>query len=109
MTWKPPPDFDRRIREWMDTHGWPVTTQESELQMLVVWWRHEGPDGDYTLYVTRSVIADYSTPSDRIDEFIEELDRHDVAAQIKEDPGAYTVVIMSEGRIAVDQLKEWPT
>ena len=111
MTWKPPPEFDKRIREWMATQDWPFATPYTESNKTwITGWECEGPDGYFTLLVGRKSIEEYSSSADRIDEFIEELDRLGVAAKIRKDPTPYALVTLSsEGGIEVEQLQEWPT
>jgi DNA-binding transcriptional ArsR family regulator len=41
MTWKPKPDIDENVRQWMKAKGWEVNRTEHGARSRVYAWRHE--------------------------------------------------------------------
>ncbi len=51
------PKHDNAVREWLAAHGWPVTDTFGLPYARLYGWRHEGPDGRFTLYVPEGVLS----------------------------------------------------
>jgi len=41
MSWKPKPDIDENVRQWMKAEGWEVTTTDYDFDREVYAWRHK--------------------------------------------------------------------
>ena len=99
--WKPPADFDAKIREWMTAQGWTANATRDYLDEEVYAWRQDTSSGSSpTLWITRSVIEKH-----KASHVIRELDRLDVADRMRSNPKARFMVTQEAGQITV---KSWP-
>ena len=99
--WKPPADFDARIREWMTAQGWTTNATRDYFDEEVYAWRQDTSTGSSpTLWITRSVIEKHEATH-----VTRELDRLDVADRMRSNPKARFLVTQEAGQIVV---KSWP-
>jgi len=99
--YKPPPDFDARMREWMAAQGWPVNSTRDYFDEGVYAWRHDLSSGTSpTLWIARALIDGHAAGK-----VAEQLDRLGVADRIRANPKARFVVTEEAGRITVKPWK----
>lgn len=53
------PKHDNALREWLMAHGWPVTETFGLPSARLYGWRHKGPDGQFTLYLTEQTLRSH--------------------------------------------------
>ena len=98
--WKPPAEFDEKIRAWMTAQGWTANSTRDYFDEEVYAWRQDTSSGSSpTLWIARAVIEKY-----RAGHVIRELDRLDVAERIRSNPRARFIVTQEAGQIVV---KSW--
>jgi hypothetical protein len=98
--YKPPADFDARIREWMTVQGWTANSTRDYSDEEVYAWRHDESSGSSpTLWVSRAVITNHEASH-----VIQQLDRLGVADRMRSNPKARFVVTQEAGQIVV---KSW--
>jgi hypothetical protein len=99
--WKPPAEFDAKIREWMTGQGWKANATRDYFDEEVYAWRHDTASGSSpTLWIARTVIEAH--PASQV---VEQLDRLGVADRMRSSPKARFVVTQEAGQIVV---KTWP-
>jgi hypothetical protein len=58
--WKPPAEFDAKIREWMAGHGWPANSTRDYFDEEVYGWRQDTSSGSSpTLWIARAVMENH--------------------------------------------------
>lgn len=99
--WKPPTDFDERIREWMAAHGWKANSTRDYFDEEVYAWREDTSTGSSpTLWIARAVIENHP-----VRQVIEQLDSLGVADRMRANPKTRFVVTHDAGELVV---KSWP-
>jgi hypothetical protein len=99
--WKPPAEFDSKIREWMAGHGWTANSTRDYLDEEVYAWRQDTSSGSSpTLWIARSVIEHHPVST-----VVEQLDRFGVADRMRSHPKARFIVTEEFGNLVV---KPWP-
>jgi hypothetical protein len=94
--WRPSPEIDAAVREWMRTQGLPVNSTRYYFTEEVYAWRHETPGGSPTLWVAQPVLEDHS-PAD----LVAGLDRLRLADRMRGTPKTRFLVVDENGLIAV--------
>jgi hypothetical protein len=60
MIWNPSADIDEKVRAWMKTKGWEVTSTNYDFDREVYAWRHGQRYGNSpTAPIGRQVLEDY--------------------------------------------------
>ena len=103
MTWTPLAETDLEARIWMEKHRWPVSYTFYDPARMIFAWRHDAPDGTYTLRVSRSILED--TPARNL---AAALDAWGVAPLLLRNPSAYTWIKPANGSAAVEQCDSPP-
>jgi hypothetical protein len=99
--WKPPAEFDAKIREWMAGHGWKANSTRDYFDEEVYAWRQDTSSGSSpTLWIARSVIEHH-----QVSTVVEQLDRLGVAERMRSHPKARFIVTEEAGQLVV---KSWP-
>ena len=99
--WKPPAEFNERIRAWMAVHGWKANSTRDYFDEEVYAWREDTSTGSSpTLWIARAVIETY--PAGQV---IDQLDKLGVADRMRANPKTRFVVTQEEGSLVV---KAWP-
>ncbi len=99
--WKPPADFDEKIRAWMLVQGWTANSTRDYFDEEVYAWRQDTSSGSSpTLWIARAVIDQH-----KASHVIRELDRLDVADRMRSNPKARFIVTQDAGQIVV---RNWP-
>ena len=99
--WRPPAEFDAKIRAWMTGHGWVANSTRDYFDEEVYAWRHDVSSGSSpTLWIARSVIEGHE-----VNQVLEQLDRLEVADRMRSNPKARFVVTQESGEILVTS---WP-
>ena len=99
--WKPPAEFDAKIREWMAAQGWAANSTRDYADEEVYAWRQDTSSGSSpTLWIARAVIDNH-----QVSEVIEHLDRDAVADRMRNNPKARFIVTREAGQLIV---KSWP-
>ena len=58
--WKPPAEFDEKIRAWMTAQGWTANSTRDYFDEEVYAWRQDTSSGSSpTLWIARAVIEKY--------------------------------------------------
>ena len=98
--WKPPAEFDEKIRAWMTAQGWTANSTRDYFDEEVYAWRQDTSSGSSpTLWITRSVIEKH-----KASHVIRELDRLDVAERMRSNPKSRFMVTQEAGQIVI---KSW--
>jgi hypothetical protein len=99
--WKPPADFDEKIRTWMAAQGWTANATRDYFDEEVYAWRQDTSSGSSpTLWIARAVIEKH-----KASHVTRELDRLDVADRMRSNPKARFVLTEDAGQLVV---KTWP-
>ena len=99
--WKPPAEFDAKIREWMAAQGWAANSTRDYADEEVYAWRQDTSSGSSpTLWIARGVIENH-----QVSKVIEQLDRDGVADRMRSNPKARFMVTQEAGQLIV---KSWP-
>ena len=99
--WKPPAEFDAKIREWMAGHGWRANSTRDYVDEEVYAWRQDTSSGSSpTLWIARSVIENHPAS-----EVVEQLDELGVAERMRRSPKARFIVTQEAGMLIV---RSWP-
>lgn len=99
--WKPPAEFDSKIREWMARQGWTANSTRDYFDEKVYAWRQDTSSGSSpTLWIARSVIEHHP-----VNTVVEQLDRSGVAERMRSHPKARFIVTEEAGQLVV---KSWP-
>lgn len=98
--WKPPAEFDEKIRAWMTAQGWTPNSTRDYFDEEIYAWRQDTSSGSSpTLWIARTVIEKH-----KAGHVIRELDRLDVAERMRSNPKARFMVTQEAGQIVV---KSW--
>jgi|SRR3954464_10857610 hypothetical protein len=96
--WKPPADFDARIREWMAGQGWTANSTRDYADEEVYAWRQDTSSGSSpTLWITRAVVERHP-----VAEVVEQLNRLGVADRMRSNPKARFLVTEEAGEVVVN-------
>jgi len=100
MSWKPKPDIDESVRQWMKAKGWEVTTTAYDFDREVYAWRHDvrGKKPSPTLRISQQVLEHY--PAFAV---LYHLDLLRVAQVIKARPAAHLVVVQNGTRVTLEE------
>lgn len=99
--WKPPEDFDEKIRAWMTAQGWTANSTRDYFDEEVYAWRQDTSSGSSpTLWISRAVIETH-----KASHVVRELDRLGIADRMRSHPKARFMVTQEAGQIVV---KTWP-
>jgi hypothetical protein len=94
--WKPSPEVDGAIRQWMAAQGLPVNSTKYYFDEEVYAWRHEASDGSPTLWIARPVLEDHDAQT-----LSAALDRLGLAERMRTRPKARFLVVDENGQVFV--------
>jgi hypothetical protein len=94
--WKPSPEMDAAVREWMKAQGLPVNSTRYYFDEEVYAWRHETAGGSPTLWIARPVLEDSNAAA-----LVAALDRLRLGDQMRAAPKARFLVVAEDGDIRV--------
>jgi hypothetical protein len=94
--WKPSPQVDRAVREWMQAQGLAVDSTRYYAEDEVYAWRHEVPGGAPTLWIARPVLEDHEAGK-----LVTGLERLGVADRMRKAPTTRFLVVDEDGQLMV--------
>jgi hypothetical protein len=94
--WKPSPDVDAAVRQWMAAQGFVIDSTKYYFDEEVYAWRHEASGGSPTVWVARTVLEDYDAPT-----LLGAFDRLGLADRMRASPKARFLVVEEDGQILV--------
>jgi hypothetical protein len=98
--WRPAPEIDGAVRDWMKTKGLPVNSTRYYAEEEVYAWRHELPGGSPTLWIARPVLESHSA-----EELVAALEVLGLAERMREAPMARFLVVDEDTEVKVTP---WP-
>lgn len=101
--WKPSPEVDAAIRQWMAVQGLPVNSTRYYFDEEVYAWRHEVSGGSPTLWIARTVLEDYDAQT-----LSTAIDRLGLAERMRASPKARFLVVDEDGQILVTPWSHGP-
>jgi hypothetical protein len=94
--WKPSPETDAAVREWMKGQGFPAGSTRYYSDEEVYAWRHETAGGSPTLWVARTVLEDNNPAA-----LVAALDRLGIGDRLRTTPKARFLVVQEDMNIHV--------
>jgi hypothetical protein len=88
------PEHDAAVRKWLTARGWPVVDAFGLPYARLYGWRHDGPRGRFTLYMTEQFLASHEPAA--LSEFLEALD---AAASLREAQRLCGAVLLDEAGV----------
>lgn len=98
--WRPAPQIDSAVRDWMKSKGLPVNSTRYYADEEVYAWRHELSSGSPTLWIARPVLEDHSAGR-----LVAALEVLGIADRMREAPMARFLVVDEDTAIKVTP---WP-
>jgi hypothetical protein len=101
--WKPSPEIDRVVREWMKAQGLPVDSTRYYVDDEVYAWRHGSPEGSPTLWIARPVLEARDAVA-----LVAGLERLGIADRMRNAPKARFLVVDEDGQLCVTPWAHGP-
>jgi len=101
--WRPAPETDRAVRDWMQAQGLPVDSTRYYADDEVYAWRHGSPEGSPTLWIARPVLEDHDAAA-----LVAGLDRLGVADRMHRTPKTRFLVVDEDMQLRVTPWAHGP-